>query len=644
MTMSEGKKRTKHRGQSGGQFKLQRHQRDIADYIVSRCSDIPGILLYHKMGTGKTVTAIAALMSYASRRRVVVAPAELVEDVWAKEIKALGIAKDAIELYSYETAFPAKRRKSASATDASVPNFDDAVVVFDEAHTIPASIFRDEAFRNDDVDMSHISERIANSHKVLLLTGTPVVNVHREFMDLALLINLASRTKLLPMNNVDFRHVYYRTVPHKALVGGWVTYIIMYPAELLSMWALLSGILSVLNPRNWFRKRGGSGDGAPVMTGGMTAGFGFMSLLLPQLITFMVWKLGLRRGIRVLDVPKFLNAVRGYVSYYDISGTSEDYPSYDVSRLKVEYTEAQVEQYVKYSDGVLSYSSLVRIFDDAKRGELELAAQNLYTTPTQFLSEARRFGNMNTTGRSGITWCPKFVEIASVMEAVKYQNCAVWSHFLPDLQKFEKFLDELGVTHQMLSPASTQAERVAVLDKFKSGAFQVLLVHPDYYQGVSIKGARQLHILEPCVDILVEAQIIGRVVRYKSHAHLPKSKRHVDVFIWAATSQAVQPIVAKMVAKYKHWLKFHKYTFPGSEKLRAANFGMTLDATADDIIDMFTKNMQSTLDDMVKHLKQDSGGLQCPFDTDASRQCCVWEPDAGDVAECVSTTGRRKCQ
>ena len=46
---------------------------------------------------------------------------------------------------------------------------------------------------------------------------------------------------------------------------------------------------------------------------------------------------------------------------------------------------------------------------------------------------------------------------------------------------------------------------------------------------MDLKGTRSIHITEPHWNEARIKQVIGRGVRYKSHAHLPKAEQHVAV-------------------------------------------------------------------------------------------------------------------
>lgn len=70
----------------------------------------------------------------------------------------------------------------------------------------------------------------------------------------------------------------------------------------------------------------------------------------------------------------------------------------------------------------------------------------------------------------------------------------------------------------------------------KNGKFlKIILGSPSIKEGVSLLRIEQVHILEPYWNISRMSQIIGRALRYCSHKDMPKSRRFVDIFIYIAT-------------------------------------------------------------------------------------------------------------
>lgn len=60
----------------------------------------------------------------------------------------------------------------------------------------------------------------------------------------------------------------------------------------------------------------------------------------------------------------------------------------------------------------------------------------------------------------------------------------------------------------------------------------MLLLHPDFYEGFSIEGVRHFHILEPILEYYKQEQLFYRAIRFKSHYHLSKKDRNVNIYIY----------------------------------------------------------------------------------------------------------------
>jgi hypothetical protein len=54
--------------------------------------------------------------------------------------------------------------------------------------------------------------------------------------------------------------------------------------------------------------------------------------------------------------------------------------------------------------------------------------------------------------------------------------------------------------------------------------------------------------MEPIANLSKKEQLIARVVRYKSHDHLPPKDRHVDIFQWACEMNSLVDTMRKQMA------------------------------------------------------------------------------------------------
>jgi len=85
---------------------------------------------------------------------------------------------------------------------------------------------------------------------------------------------------------------------------------------------------------------------------------------------------------------------------------------------------------------------------------------------------------------------------------------------------------------------------------------KVLLGSPSIKEGVSLLRVKQVHILEPYWNMSRLEQVIGRAVRFCSHKDVPLAERNVEVYIYIATGSSedddsVDSHIMKMAFKKK---------------------------------------------------------------------------------------------
>lgn len=71
---------------------------------------------------------------------------------------------------------------------------------------------------------------------------------------------------------------------------------------------------------------------------------------------------------------------------------------------------------------------------------------------------------------------------------------------------------------------------------------KIMLGSPSIKEGVTLLRVEQVHMLEPYWNFSRMKQIIGRAIRYCSHKDLPKRRRFVDVFLYISTYPNIKTI------------------------------------------------------------------------------------------------------
>lgn len=164
---------------------LQPHQQRVVDRIQRE--DQPGLVVVHGLGSGKTLSSIAAQDALKMPAQVV-APAALLGNYQKERQKHLDRERQPAELVSMQNM----------ATKGQAP--DAPLLVVDEAHRA-----------RDPGSVTFQTLKGNTSQKRLLLTGSPFYN-HPS--DIAPLVNLAADAKILPYERDDFarRYITERTI------------------------------------------------------------------------------------------------------------------------------------------------------------------------------------------------------------------------------------------------------------------------------------------------------------------------------------------------------------------------------------------------------------------------------------------------
>jgi SNF2 family DNA or RNA helicase len=417
--------------------------------VVRRISqpNQPGLVVAHGVGSGKTLSSIAAYNKLKMPTNVIV-PAALRANYQKELNKWLGGQPRNLDILSQQAI--ARR----GIEDVDKPN---GLMIVDEAH---------RARERD----SQLRQALMNSEakKRLLLTGTPVFN-HPK--DISTLVNLAAGKTMLPENKYDFESQYVKQVP-------------VQPNFVQRLMGVKPGVKPELTN-----------------TGGLA---------------------------------KILNK---YVDYYKGSG-SQGYPTRKDETVKVPMGQKQTDVYRAILGQAPRWVRWkVRAGLPPGRGELEPLRA--------FLSGARQVSNTN----AGFIRNKQDLESAKIRTAFDYfkshlatdprYKAVVYSNYLNSgLSPYKQQLDQAGIPYGEFSGEISPRIRNDLVNKYNANKLKALLISSAGSEGLDLKGTRLVQILEPHFNEEKEKQIIGRAIRYKSHAALPPSEQNVLVQRYLAQPKA----------------------------------------------------------------------------------------------------------
>jgi SNF2 family DNA or RNA helicase len=164
---------------------LKEHQTKVVDFMMK--TDQKGVLLYHGLGSGKTISAISIarclLTSTDARKVIIITPTSVVSQ-FQKEILRVGMPKeieDKFRVYSFQKWLDRFKEGQVSS--------ENSVLVVDEAHNFNTQIKKDE---NGEIKKGKYNAILLDAAKkavkIVLLSGTPSVNYPIELQNYTAII------------------------------------------------------------------------------------------------------------------------------------------------------------------------------------------------------------------------------------------------------------------------------------------------------------------------------------------------------------------------------------------------------------------------------------------------------------------------
>lgn len=236
--------------------------------------------------------------------------------------------------------------------------------------------------------------------------------------------------------------------------------------------------------------------------------------------------------------PAFLNTyVRGKLDFYRPSDASRHlhYPGTTVHTVYLEMTPHYRARYQDIEDAVLSEHT-VRVF-----GESHLKP---------FFNGVRRAVNTLDTDAEEMRHSPKLQWVRDFLEArtARRPPTVVFSHFLDmgSLALFRRLPAAWRESAAFITGDTPKGQRQRVVERFNRHEIRLLFLSKAGGEGLDLKGVRNVIILEPSWNTATEEQVIGRAVRFDSHADLPEAQRHVSVYRLVLIKPEDRPLIARI--------------------------------------------------------------------------------------------------
>jgi superfamily II DNA or RNA helicase len=158
------------------------HQTKCVDWLKNHY----GLVLYHSMGSGKTITSLS--MVYQFKYPIVIISTKASRKNFTDDIKKMQLDASRFQILTYQKAIKMIMDLNLSFSNCSV--------IIDEAHHL----------RSGTKLQSILIEECTRAKKIVLLTGTIFYN---SLTDLSVLVNIIKKDEVLPETNKEFKFFFW---------------------------------------------------------------------------------------------------------------------------------------------------------------------------------------------------------------------------------------------------------------------------------------------------------------------------------------------------------------------------------------------------------------------------------------------------
>jgi SNF2 family DNA or RNA helicase len=403
--------------------KLLQHQEDA----LSKLDKVDSLLLYHGMGSGKTLTALQA-SERLNTPATIIGPAALKSNFKKEKIKHKSKGK-----FKYHTYHKPPTKE------------DHKLLVFDEAHLMG----RLDSQRSKYPDTYQ-------GEKEIFMTGTPIRNRPSELIPLLRGLGIK-----VPRDAKTFKENFVKEIK--------------------------------VNPN----------------------------------IFASIFK-GVKPGViyRGKNLNYLENELEGKVHYYKPS--SEGYPSTHESTIPVTMSKRQLTTYKEMLKKKPSLAYKVK--HGLPPAKSEAGSMNAFLNASRQVSNTPRAYNASSKLKDAPKLNMATEEILKrIKKNPKYRGVTYSNYLESGVDAMSERLKKHKVPHTSFTGRLSDNDKQQVIKDFNKGKYKHLLISGAGAEGLDLKGVRLMQILEPHWHNSKLEQVKARAIRYKSHEHLDKKNRRVDI-------------------------------------------------------------------------------------------------------------------
>jgi superfamily II DNA or RNA helicase len=480
-------------GEPKHNFVANPHQTKVTDYFLR--SNEKGILLYHKLGSGKTCTSIMIADKFLNRNIVdmvyVLTPGSLRENWIFEYCKTCGFSADFLKKFTFIT-YNYDVQSQVRKLD-----FNRSLVIIDEVHNLINGV------KNVSKNAFTMYTKIMDSDcRVVALSGTPVFSNECEWSLLGNLLRPGGFDTIFKGATTD-RSLWDSCRVTDRDLQGIVSY---YPGN------------PEFYPDVIYQK--------PIMCK-------MGELQYAEFVGVAEWE----NNTRIWGPPPYSLLKKNPSDYWKKHTQYMIANKWILSRRTANFFYPMDEMV-----SLIPEATPDSIDKDMMSEGMSSLKPDMYY-PTGWL-EPKYLDN----ARLATVYSPKITALlVNIISRIDTKH-AVYTFFKTrgGVTIIHTLLNKCGIKAAVYSGDMNDRERTAVLKKYNSlenrngDSIKVLLITDAGAEGITLLEVNNFHILESSTRENKIRQAIGRAVRYKSHSNMPKDRQYVNVWrYWSVSPEGL---------------------------------------------------------------------------------------------------------
>jgi superfamily II DNA or RNA helicase len=481
------------------------HQIYVRDYFLD--SPHKGLLLYHKLGSGKSCTSIMVADALLKSKKVdkifVLTPGSLRKNWVSEYCRVCGSIeeKDFMKVFTFIT-YNYKIEKNLSQYD-----FNNSLVIIDECHNLLNGV------KNKSVNTTSLYNKILYSNaRVLLLSGTPIIQgkLMEEWKNYSLLLDEGRSQHYNDENKI----------PDKIL-QGIISYYPGDPTKYPEVRIKPIQKIPMTDEQYNFYKKAYEKE-AKLRSNGPPK----RELFYKNKIIYFQKLQAFIKATKYLTTRMYSNCFYG-----------------DKIKKKVEKKIKEVDKTGNVDKFDEDKNDIKDATDEDLKEDID-DKEDYILLPDKYNKDGGWISKESLSDQTLLKISPKFSWL--LLNIVKHLNSkhVIYSFYKTrsGVQLLCNLLKHCGLNAAIFSGDVPSKTREEILNKFndknnrRGDKIKVLLITDAGSEGINVLECNNIHIVESGTKENRTRQAIGRVIRYKSHINLPKNKQYVNVWRYWSTN------------------------------------------------------------------------------------------------------------